>query len=258
MRWLEILGAVALVATVGALIIGAIRHAQHAAAQAQCHNCLKQVALATHSYHDANKRYPRAIVSIPTVDFPPEKHVSWYFDISHYMVAHMDPDWLIDPKKPYDDRANQYVFEHDYLSYLIRCPAGASAGSDPHFASYVGITGVGKDAAWFASDDPKAGVFGYTRVVRTNDLKAGSANVILVMETATDNGHWAIGGHTTARGLDPNGASYFGGQGQFNSHHGGFLYAFTTQAAMADASVRTFTDDTADHVLESLATLAGR
>ena len=87
-----------------------------------------------------------------------------------------------------------------------------------------------------------------------------TANVMALSETATDNAPWAIGGFGTARGLDTAGAFYLGEHGQFNAYHGWhypLAEPFTTQVAMADATVRGLTSDVSDRVLESLATIAG-
>lgn len=256
MRWLKIAAVVALVAVGGALVVGAIQKTRIAAGQSQCINNLKMVGLTLHGYHDQNKRLPRATVGTPSKEFPPEDQLSWMEEIIPWLEAHMDPKWITNRKLPWDHPENQYVARK--RPRVFSCPANPQISEEYLFSHYVGVCGVGADAAWLLLDHANAGAFGYERVTKLSDMKNGMASVMLVAETATDNGPWVRGGQATARGLDPNGASYLGEHGQFNSHHGGYLSAFTTQAAMADASVRTFTDDTADHVVESLATLAGR
>ena len=40
---------------------------------------------------------------------------------------------------------------------------------------YVGVAGVGPDAGRLPADDPRAGVFGYGRQTRLEDITAGSS-----------------------------------------------------------------------------------
>src|SRR5262249_21671501 len=151
--------------------------------------------------------------------------------------------WITNAKLPWDHDENRYVGSKEIRVFW--CPAAPKADTPLPLTHYVGVTGVGKDAAWLPLDHPDAGSFGYKRVVKLSDMKNGTG-VIMIAETATDNGPWIRGGHSTSRGLDRNGAAYLGREGQFSSYHGGWSQAYSTQVAMGDATVRSFTDDTAD------------
>ncbi|HZZ78924.1 MAG TPA: DUF1559 domain-containing protein [Gemmataceae bacterium] len=249
MKWLRTTGIIAAVLVGAALLIEAVKKIRAAEARTHCINNSKQLGLTLLGYHDSQKRFPSAIAAKPTKEFPPDVQLSWVNETIPWLEAHMDPKWITNRKLPWDHPDNQYVTRRKLQVYV--CPSNPRVDDPFYVTHYVGITGIGKDAAWLPTDDANAGMFGYERKVTIPDLKNGLANVIMISETATDNGPWARGGFSTSRGFDRHGTAYLGEAGQFSANHSGI-----SQVCMADGTVRPLAEDTSDEVLEALAILA--
>ena len=115
---------------------------------------------------------------------------------------------------------------------------------------YVGVAGVGDDAAGLPADHPRAGIFGFGRTTRLEDITDGAGNTIAVLGVGGRLGAWGQGGHPTVRALSR--PPYVDGPDGFGSGQpDGML------AGMADGSARFISKDVDPRVLELLATARG-
>jgi hypothetical protein len=176
--------------------------------------------------------------------------------------------------EPWDSPTNTRVLAAWTGGRINQCPDWTThrwrpSGSqlDPtrgHLAhtNYVGVAGVGADAAGISDDDPRAGIFGHDRKRKVEDVKDGLANTLLLLETARDVGPWPRGGSSTVRGVDTSDAPPVGDGRPFGGmHFSDSRFSSKTprggHAVLADGSVRKLSDGTAADVLGKLATAAG-
>lgn len=148
----------------------------------------------------------------------------------------------------------------------FQCPAG-NIPQPRHWpnTSYVGITGIGTDAASLPLEDKSCGVFGYGRRTTLEDIKDGISHTLSILETTRDNCRWAAGGMATVRPIDPEQQPYIGENCPFGIDHrrptfGSFHFtrqSLLTNAAMLDGSVRILDASIEPRILEALATIAG-
>src|SRR5208337_2662272 len=96
------------------------------------------------------------------------------------------------------------------------------------------------------ANDPRAGMFGYGRKTRQQDLVRGGANTIAVLGVQDRCGPWAQGGPATVRPLTRQ--PYINGPDGFGSGQ-----ADGVVAGMADGSVRFLSKNIDPEVMEKLA-----
>jgi hypothetical protein len=240
------------------------------AARSQCANNLRQIGIALHCYADTTPGRPAAerellplpAGTVPNASLPPERRLSWVVDVLPYL----EQDALyrrIDRTAAWDDEPNLDAVRTPVR--LLACPdlgSESRPGAD-YLATYVGVAGVGADAALLPADHPAAGVCGYDRRTGLRAIKDGSSNTLLLLETARGNLPWAQGGPATVRGLDPADQPYLGKGRPFGGLHFaensllGRGKSLGCNAVMADGSVHFLADTLPPRTLEALATVAG-
>ena len=123
--------------------------------------------------------------------------------------------------------------------------------TQPSPTYYVGLGGIGPDAATFPATNPKAGCFRYDHATPFASITDGLSQSILFAETASHLSPWLRGGPGTVRTVDP-AQPLVSGTGQFGGVHVGFVCV-----AFADGSATVFTDKTDRNVFLSLVTITG-
>jgi prepilin-type processing-associated H-X9-DG protein len=238
------------------LLVVAVQGVRRSAQEMECRQNLQALAKSLENYYWSYNRFPPG--TIWNDDLPVERRLSWTVDAWSFYEAHMLRHART---KSWDAEENHLVAI--LTPRFLLCPANSEQKREGvGLAHYVGIAGVGADAARLPAGDRNAGVFGYDRATKREYIKDGLATTLMVLETTSALGPWCAGGPSTVRGLDPEGAPYLGAGGQFGSMHrhtlpGSLSGRVTTNALFADGSVRPLTPDVSPRVLEALATIAG-
>lgn len=245
---------IAILLTCAGLLLPNICQVRGAAARMQCSNNCKQVVLSWHDYEDEHGHFPPG--THPNANLPPEQRLSWVY----LLLPVLEQDEIyksIDRSQTWDSTANTKAVNKPIRTLICSTAADITI---PH-TSYLGVAGVGADAATLPADDPRVGAFGYNRTLKAKDFTDGMSNTMLLMETRSG-GPWAQGGPGTVRGLDPASRPYTGdGRPLDGDHQTGRWWerkSRTATVAMCDGSVRTVRDSVAAEVLEAAATVRGK
>src|SRR3982750_2406398 len=91
---IELLVVIAIIAILIGLLVPAVQKVREAAARTQCANNMKQIALATHNYHDVNKKLPPGYVG-PAVNEGNNAGSAWsYFGTLPFLLSYLEQDPL--------------------------------------------------------------------------------------------------------------------------------------------------------------------
>jgi hypothetical protein len=192
--------------------------------RAECNNNLRLIGVAVNTYYDVNDHvYPTGTMRAPMV--PADKRLSWMASLLPELeLKNGAARWKgvfdqLDPTQAYDSGPNRAAL--DVAIRCFRCPAHPDRGepSARGWTEYVGITGLGVDSAALPADATDAGFFGYDRVLRIEDITAGTGYTIMALETTVDNGPWVAAGRSTLRGVDPGEEHYIGPGRPFGGCH---------------------------------------
>lgn len=183
------------------------------------------------------------------VQLPAEQRLSW---IATMLPYYGQREWHreLNFRRPWNDPQNRPVTRRP-LDVVVNplLGSGQTEGGYPT-THYVGVAGVGADAAELDVEDPRAGVFGYRRRVSQAAIADGASNTIAVLGVTKNPGPWSAGGVATVRPLTQ--APYVNGPDGFGSGQpDGML------AGMADGSVRFLSRDIDPQVMQQLATIRG-
>ncbi len=238
---------VGVVAVLVALLLPAVQQAREAARRSQSKNNLKQLGLAMHNYHDTFNQLPHG--TRPNPNLKTEERLSWIVDLLPYLDQ--APVYnKIDMKKGWNDKANE-AFTKVSLPVLQNPSQTNPARADGYgVTNYVGIAGLGKDAATLPLADKKVGMFGYDRAVRFRDVTDGLSNTMMITDGTKELGPWSQGGSATIRALTTK--PYINGPDGIGGPHAGVV-----QVLMGDGAVRAVSKDIDPKTFEALSTIHG-
>lgn len=269
--WILIgLGAFVVLFVIGVLIT-ALPKQRAAAEQEACKNNLKTIALfAAHHAHPPDgipleklrNEIPAGTIVLPGIS--PEERLSWVVGVlPGFDQKRQNPAALltaVDPTQPWPAMRNQEAARTRVPTLL--CPGNVPEvdPQQPAPTQYVGIAGLGADAAMLnfvppGPAPPRAGCFRYDLPTPFDSITDGLSQTLLFGERSEDLGPWLRGGPSTVRGLDdrPDAKPLIGTGGQFGGNHPN-----TSNWSLADGSVRSFTPRVDTKVLFGMATIAGR
>jgi hypothetical protein len=206
---------------------------------------LKQLAAWMDAYVDAHGHYPPGTTTGSPL--PVDQRLNWMAALAAEQAAegNIQPQWDRPWHDPLNDRFVRRridAFQNPSIAEVVG-QDGYPAG---HFA---GMAGVGVDAAELPLHHGRAGIFGFNRTTRVDDVRDGIANTIMVAGVQPPLASWAAGGAAAIRPFakEPyvNGPDGFG-TGQADGMH----------VLMADGSVRFLSRDTDPVILRRMAAMA--
>ncbi len=176
-----ILGAaVILITAIGCVALAAL-YLQDRSHVTICTNNLRQVGQSVHRYSDHHLgHFPSGTVA--NADLKPQRRLSWEAAIMPFLSegSPAGRKWEIVAGEivfadAWDAPTNAGPRQANVTPYL--CPTFVRAFSthEPGLTSYVGIAGVGLDAAHLPLNDPRAGFFGYERISSRRTSRPASA-----------------------------------------------------------------------------------
>jgi hypothetical protein len=127
----------------------------------------------------------------------PSERLSWMAELVATVLM---------PNRPAPSRTDSWRSPHnerfvrqqipEFLNPSVSQLTGAENYPTTHF---VGVAGVGVDAADLPIDHPRAGIFGNGRNTRLEDIRDGASNTLMVVGVTRDLGSWAAAGTPTVR-----------------------------------------------------------
>ncbi len=252
-----VLGAAVTVVTILGCAAWLLLLAQEKSYLAGCSNNLRLIGQAVSRYGDHNNgQFPPA--TVPNASLTPERRLSWQAALVPYLSegTPAGKKWEelareIAFKEAWDASANDAPRQKNVAPFLCPTFARAFAEGRKGLTAYVGVAGIGDNAAALPLTDPRAGFFGYDRILTRDAITAGSSMTMMTLETTRDNGPWLAGGPPTVRGLDPDGERYIGLRQPFGGlHHEG------CNVLWADGSVHPVNDNIDPNIFRGAARIA--
>jgi hypothetical protein len=182
---------------------------------------------------------PRAVM------LPADGRLGWLAElVAEREPAGVQPLW----DRPIDDALNGR-FVRRRMPALLNPEVREVASNGFPAAHFVGVAGVGPDAALLPMQHPRAGIFGIGRVTRVEDVRDGLGQTLLLVGLERGFPPWAAGGSRTIRGFTAE--PYIHGPDGFGTGQPDGMFV-----ALADGSVRFLSLDTAPVVIRRMAAMA--
>jgi prepilin-type N-terminal cleavage/methylation domain-containing protein/prepilin-type processing-associated H-X9-DG protein len=175
---LELLVVIAIIGVLIGLLVPAVQRVREAAARADCGNRLRQIGLALHGYHDANRALPPAVRG-QSADFP---FLSWHARILPFVeqgalwqqtreAFAQQPDFsIVPPHVGLGTPLPVYSCPTNPLTSAFIQPENVTVA----FTTYLAVAGTNQSA--------HDGVLYFDSNVRLGEIRDGTSNTLMVGE----------------------------------------------------------------------------
>ena len=279
---IELLVVIAIIAILIALLVPAVQKVREAAARTQCLNNLKQIALASHGYHDTNHCFPAGANMPGAAGWPNAPDPSEYYGLHVALFPFYDQENLkkalvLNAPNPQNVNCNGPNSLGATVIPVLICPSesafppnkvGQFGGLYFALSSYGGCSGTSPTSST-ASAMLKNGIFYMNSSVKIAQITDGTSNTLMFGErsrmnlpatpTAEALGGWAwlnifaqedntMNTSEPMEGINTHDVDPFGSQ-----HSGGTMANF----AFADGTVRSISKSINLVAYQRLSTIAG-
>ena len=197
---IELLVAIAIIGILIGLLLPAVQKVREAAARIQCQNNLKQIGLAAHNYHDANRAFPPGYgASAPYSDGATDTAPGWGWGA--FLLPYVEQNNLYNQlnfNQPVQNSPAIQTMVKVYLCPSDLTPPGPFPVTDG-LGNAICLAAPSSYAACCGGDESDTtgptglGVFYRNSQVRMTDITDGTSSTILIGEKAWSNanGVWA-------------------------------------------------------------------
>jgi hypothetical protein len=231
-----------------------------------------QLAAALHMYTEKHRAFPQGAYNRPSNaqrfsrPWPPDQRVSWMADVLRYLPQYIDEYGNTPGSYPLGIKTSLSWNDKDNLraarmlvpqfmgmkvpetEWRVRYPKIALPVAATHF---VGLAGIGLDAAEEGTAANRRGVFSYDHRTNLAEITDGPQNTVAVVQVPADfKTPWLAGGGSTVRGVPEKDSirpfvctEYQGKRGTFG--------------IMANGDVRFIHHDIPDSLFQAMVTISG-